>query len=422
MRVVTGADILKEKIGFKSNFALQKKVSDIIKNVVSQGDKALFDYTEKFDNVQLQNLRVPKQAIQEAGDNLNPSERELFEHAIENIKRFHKKQLNKTWKDSFDDGTELGQIVRPIERVGIYIPGGTAVYPSSLIMNAVPAQIAGVSSIAVVSPPANISLPHEMVLATCSLLELYEVYNIGGAHSIAALAFGTETIEPVYKITGPGNEYVAEAKRQVFGQVGIDSIAGPSEIIILHDETDVPVKYIVRDMLSQAEHDPKAKSIFITTSVNLAENVANQLEKIAPCLPRKEIIMKSLKNNGLIICINKIEEGIDIVNKIAPEHLELIVKEESIIDQIKNSGAIFVGKWSSEPVGDYLAGPNHVLPTNGTAKYSSPLGVYDFQKYSSFIRYSKERLQKEGRMIVDFAELEQLYAHAAAIEARLEDL
>jgi len=400
---------------------VQKSVAEIIFNVIKNRDQSLRDYTEKFDHVKLQNIRVPQDVIQESGEKLKPEDRQVLEAAIANIRYFHQKQLGKSWKETHDDGTQLGQIVTPIDRVGIYIPGGRAVYPSSLMMNAIPAQIAGVPSIAVVSPPQKkTGLPHEMVLGTCALLSLNEVYAVGGAQSIAALAYGTESISPVFKITGPGNEYVAEAKRQVFGKVGIDSIAGPSEILILHDDPDVPTEYIVRDMLSQTEHDPEARATLITTSEETANKVAERLKELVPQLPRSEIITESLKKKGMIIIVENIEDGIDIANQIAPEHLEVFVKDESLISQIRNAGAIFVGKWSSEPVGDYFAGPNHILPTNGTAKYSSPLRVQDFQKCSSFIRYSEARIKKEGRMIAYFAEMEELYAHAEAVKVRLE--
>ena len=419
IRHVKGKDFqLPDRNVLSSNSDVQQSVAHIIKNVIVQGDQALRDYTEKFDRVKLGDIRVPKEAIQKSGENLKSEDRSVMEAATANIRRFHQKQVNKTWKETYKDGTELGQIVHPIDRVGIYIPGGRAVYPSSLIMNAVPAQIAGVPSIAVVSPPQENGLPHELTLGACALLGLDEVYAVGGAHSVAALAYGTDTIAPVFKITGPGNEYVAEAKRQVFGQVGIDSIAGPSEILILHDDPQTPAEYIVRDMLSQAEHDPKAQSVLITTSEDIARKVADRLEEIVPQLPRKEIITESLENKGMIVLVDQIEEGIEIANQIAPEHLELLVKDESVISQIRNAGAIFVGQWSPEPAGDYFAGPNHILPTNGAAKYASALSVQDFQKHSSFIRYSKERIQEQGPMIAHFAELEELYAHAEAIKAR----
>jgi histidinol dehydrogenase len=401
---------------------IQKQVTAIIDTVIDQKDLALFDFTKKFDNVDQSSLQVPKNEISNALQNLDNETRHIFEQAINNIRTFHQKQRQQSWKDVSDDGTQLGQRFTPIDRVGIYIPGGRAVYPSTLIMNAVPAKIAGVPSIVIISPPGASGLPHPLILATCALLELDEIYAVGGAHGIAALAYGTESIAPVYKITGPGNAYVAEAKRQVFGVVGIDSIAGPSEILILHDDTDIPIEYIVRDLLSQAEHDPDARCTLITVSEITAQKVAERLEILIPQLPRHEIIKQSIQDNGRIILTENLDQGIELVNTIAPEHFELLVKDTSVLSKIRNAGAIFVGKWSSEPAGDYYAGPNHTLPTNGAARYASPLGVQDFQKHSSYIEYSHNRLMAQGNDIVHFAELEELYAHAAAIKVRLENL
>jgi histidinol dehydrogenase len=401
---------------------IQKQVTEIIDTVAKHKDHALLDYTRRFDQIELTSLRVSKKAISHALHELDKDTRRIFEQAIQNIQIFHETQLQESWKADFNDGTQLGQIYSAIDRVGIYIPGGRAVYPSTLIMNAVPAKIAGVPSIVIISPPGPSGLPHPLILATCALLELDEIYAVGGAHGIAALAYGTESIAPVYKITGPGNAYVAEAKRQVFGIVGIDTIAGPSEILILHDDTDIPVEYIVRDLLSQAEHDPDARCTLITVSKNTAEKVVKRLENLIPRLPRKEIMMQSIQNNGRIILVDTLDQGIDLVNAIAPEHFELLVKDTSIISKIRNAGAIFVGQYSSEPAGDYYAGPNHTLPTNGAARYASPLGVQDFQKHSSYIKYSHDRLVSQGKDIIHFAKLEELYAHAAAIEVRLENL
>jgi histidinol dehydrogenase len=400
---------------------IQKQVTDIISTVIEKKDRALFDYTKKFDNVELTTFRVPQNTMFSALEELDRDTRSIFENAIKNVQAFHKKQYQKSWTQVLDDGTKLGQRFTAIDRVGIYIPGGRAVYPSTLIMNAVPAKIAGVPSIVTISPPGPTGLPHSLILATCALLELDEVYSVGGAHGIAALAYGTESIAPVYKITGPGNAYVAEAKRQVFGIVGIDSIAGPSEILILHDDTDIPIEFIVRDLISQAEHDPDARCTVITVSEITAKKIAEQLETLIPQLPRKEIIMQSLQNNGHIICVDHLDEGIELVNTIAPEHFELLVKDTSILPKIRNAGAIFVGQWSSEPAGDYYAGPNHTLPTNGAARYAAPLGVQDYQKHSSYIEYTRDRLMAQGKEIVHFAELEELYAHAAAIKVRLEN-
>ena len=399
---------------------IKKQVTEIIDTVAEQKDRALFDYTKKFDNVELTSLRVPENAISNALEELDSNTRNIFEQAIKNIQSFHEKQRQQSWKEVLDDGTLLGQRFSAIDRVGIYIPGGRAVYPSTLIMNAVPAKIAGVPSIVTISPPGSSGLPHPLILATCALLELDEIYAVGGAHGIAALAYGTESIVPVYKITGPGNAYVAEAKRQVFGIVGIDTIAGPSEILILHDDTDIPIEFIVRDLLSQAEHDPDARCTLITVSEITAKKVAQRLENLIPQLPRKEIMMQSIQNNGHIILVDNLDQGVELVNSIAPEHFELLVKDTGILSKIRNAGAIFVWQWSSEPAGDYYAGPNHTLPTNGAARYASPLGVQDFQKHSSYIEYTRERLMAQGNDIVHFAGLEELHAHAAAIKVRLE--
>jgi histidinol dehydrogenase len=401
---------------------IQKQVTEIIDTVVEKKDQALFDYTKKFDNIELTSLRVPKSALSKAIQELDNDTQKIFEQAIKNVKAFHEKQRQKSWKEVFDDGTQLGQRFSAIDRVGIYIPGGRAVYPSTLIMNAVPAKIAGVPSIVVISPPGTSGLPNPLILATAALLELDEIYAVGGAHGIAALAYGTESIAPVHKITGPGNAYVAEAKRQVFGIVGIDSIAGPSEILILHDDTDIPIEFIVRDLLSQAEHDPDARCTLITVSENTAQKVAKRLESLIPQLPRSEIMMQSIENNGHIILVDNLDQGVELVNKIAPEHFELLVRDTRILSKIRNAGAIFVGQWSSEPAGDYYAGPNHTLPTNGAARYASPLGTQDFQKHSSYIEYTRERLLAQGKDIAHFAGLEELYAHAAAINVRLENI
>ncbi len=399
--------------------SIVKQVSKIISDVVNSGDEALFDYTMRFDKVQINSVKVPVKKLQEAENRISDDVRQIIEGALDNIRLFHGKQVLESWKNVEENGTVLGEIVRPLDRVGIYIPGGKAFYPSSLIMNAVPAQIAEVPSIAVVTPPGEDGLPHELVLGICSLLGIDEVHAIGGAQAIAALAYGTQSIAPVCKITGPGNRYVAEAKRQVFGIVGIDSVAGPSEILILHDDLSVPVDYIVRDLLTQAEHDEEARSLLITTQKQTALEVQRKIDEIVPSIPRKEIVTKSLQANGKIIVVETIDEGIDIVNKIAPEHLEVLVCDETKLEKIRNAGAIFVGQWSTETVGDYFAGPNHTIPTGGAARYGSPLSVRDFQKHSSLIKYSKSKLLLEGETIAKFAELEDLHAHAAAVRERL---
>jgi len=397
----------------------RQRVSEIILNVIEKGDQGIMEYTRQFDQVKVSQLKVPEAKILAAENQIDPPTKAIFETAITNIKAFHKHQIQSEWASTDKDGTRLGELVRPMDRSGIYVPGGKAFYPSSMIMNAIPALLAGVPSIAVASPPDETGYPHQLVLGICAMLGINEVYAMGGAQAIAALAYGTETIRPVCKITGPGNKYVAEAKRQVYGKVGIDSIAGPSEILILHDVPEIPVEFIVRDLISQAEHDEEAQSILITTVPATAEAVQKRLDELVPTLPRREIIEKSLRNHGKIILVENIADGIEISNQIAPEHLELLVIDESKIDCIKNAGAIFIGRWSTEPVGDYMAGPNHTIPTSGAARFSSPLSVRDFQKHSSIIHYSKKRLINQGKQIARFAELEELFGHAAAITERL---
>ncbi len=395
-------------------------VAGIISEVIQNGDQALIDYTKKFDKVELQGLKISPELIKAADEKIDDETREILIGAIDNVRAFHTKQMSQSWTDEEADGTILGEIVTPLDRVGIYIPGGKAFYPSSLIMNAVPALLAGVREVVAVSPPGPNGLPHELVLGLCGILGITEIYPVGGAHAVAALAYGTDTIKQVVKITGPGNQWVAEAKRQVFGQVGIDSIAGPSEILILHDDLTVPVEYLVRDLLSQAEHDEEAAAILVTTSMETAKAVQARLDEIVPSLPKTDIITPSLKNHGAIIVVDTIEEGIEISNQVAPEHLEVLLEDESKMSLIRNAGAIFVGRWSSEPVGDYYAGPNHTIPTSGAARYAAPLSTRDFQKHSSYIKYSEARLRNEGEKIAKFADLEELNAHATAIRTRLE--
>ncbi|MDH5560807.1 MAG: histidinol dehydrogenase [Deltaproteobacteria bacterium] len=398
---------------------LQTLISKIINEVSEKGDSAVKDYSLLFDRTKLTQIKVKPSLIEAAYKKIPQKSRVIFEEAIENIRAFHGNQIQKSWSVDFKDKTRLGEKVTPLDRVGIYVPGGTAFYPSTLMMNCIPAQLAGVPSIMIASPPGDNGLPNEMVLAVSHLLGIDEVYSMGGAQAIAAMAYGTETIRSVCKITGPGNKYVTEAKRQVFGKVGIDSVAGPSEILILDDDPQTPIEYLVRDMISQAEHDPNARSVLITPDLKKAEAVKARLESLVPTLPRNEIIVKSLSGNGKILFVKSIEEGIEIANQIAPEHLEVILRDRTKLDLIRNAGAIFIGPWSPEPVGDYFAGPNHTIPTSGAAKYASPLSVRDFQKHSSIIEYSKTRLLEEGENIALFAELEELPAHAASVRARL---
>jgi histidinol dehydrogenase len=395
-------------------------VREILARVAAEGDAALREYTERFDGVRLEALRVPQPAIEEAVAYCDPALKDVWIQAIDNIERFHRRQREESRFEFFEDGTVLGWKVTPVDRAGVYIPGGRAVYPSSLLMNAIPAQIAGVPRIAVVSPPGQDGLPHRDILACCALLNLEEVYAVGGAQAIGALAFGTETIPAVDKITGPGNAYVAEAKRQVMGDVGIDSIAGPSEILILCDQP-VPVEYLVRDLLSQAEHDPDARALLITTDPAQARAVAQRLERLIPELPRTEIIQASFAGGSGVVLVPHLEAGLELVNEIAPEHLELLTEEPfALLSRIRNAGAIFLGPHTPEPVGDYFAGPNHTIPTGGRARFASPLGVPDFVKRSSVLRYSPERLAREAQAIRLFAEREELPAHAEAVRVRTE--
>ena len=397
-------------------------VQEILANVRKNGDTALREYTKRFDKVLPDSWLVPKSVLEEALDGLDHDLFHIFEEAADNIMDFHERQKTDSQLDFSPDGTVLGWKVTPVDSVGIYIPGGRAVYPSTLLMNVIPAQVAGVPRIAMVSPPGPSGLPHQLVMASAALMGLEELYSIGGAQAVGALAYGTESILKVVKITGPGNAYVAEAKRQVYGTVGIDSFAGPSEIMVVCDRDDIPVEYLVRDMLSQAEHDPDAGAILVTTSSKQAKEVENRLKKLVPTLPRQNIIEASFANRSAIIVAKDLDEIFEAINELAPEHLEVLTKQPfEDLHRIRNAGAIFLGPNTPEPVGDYFAGPNHTLPTSGCAKFSSPLGVQDFVTTSSVISYSAERLQRQGEQIMRFAEEEELYSHAAAIRVRLEN-
>ena len=396
-------------------------VQEILANVRNNGDVALREYTERFDKVVPESWLVPKSALDEAFEGLDHDLFHILEEAADNIMSFHERQKVDSQLDFNPDGTVLGWKVSPVDSVGIYIPGGRAVYPSTLLMNVIPAQVAGVPRIVMVSPPGPSGLPDKLVMATAAMMGLEEIYAVGGAQSIGALAYGTESIQQVVKITGPGNTFVAEAKRQVYGTVGIDSFAGPSEIMVVCDREEIPVEYIVRDMLSQAEHDPDAGAILVTTSPKQAEVVAKRLKKVTPTLPRREIIEASFSNRSAIIVVHDLEEIFEAVNEIAPEHLEVLTEQPfEDLHRIRNAGAIFLGPNTPEPVGDYFAGPNHTLPTSGWAKFSSPLGVQDFIKTSSVISYSEDRLRRQGEQIIRFAEEEKLFSHAEAIRIRLE--
>tara|TARA_B100000470_G_scaffold90682_1_gene69878 strand:- start:270 stop:1547 length:1278 start_codon:yes stop_codon:yes gene_type:complete len=423
VKIYKGFKSFSKSIDVVEKTDVSSTVQEILTKVRKSGDPALREYTEQFDKVIPESWLVPESALEEALDNLEDDLFLVLQQAADNIMLFHERQKTDSRLDFSSDGSVLGWKVTPVDSAGIYIPGGRAAYPSTLLMNAIPAQIAEVPRIALVSPPGPSGLPHPLVMATAAFMGLEELYAVGGAQSIAALAYGTESIEKVVKITGPGNAYVAEAKRQVYGTVGIDSFAGPSEIMIVCDREDIPVDYLVRDMLSQAEHDPDAGAFLVTTSEKQAKKVANRLKKLVPALPRREIIEASFKNRSAIILAEDMEEIFEVVNELAPEHLEVLTKEPfDDLYRIRNAGAIFLGPNTPEPVGDYFAGPNHTLPTSGCAKFSSPLGVQDFVKTSSVISYSAERLQSQGEQIIRFAEEEELFSHAAAIQARLDNL
>lgn len=396
-------------------------VKDIIEGVKNNGDKALKAYTEKFDRVQLTNLAVTEAEIEEAYSQVSEEIIEVIKEAAKNIRSFHEKQLRNSWITTEKNGTILGQKITPLDSVGVYVPGGTAAYPSSVLMNVVPAQVAGVERIVMVSPPGESGTLPAGVLVAAKEAGVKEIYKVGGAQAIAALAYGTESIQPVDKITGPGNIFVALAKREVFGDVDIDMIAGPSEIAVLADDT-ARANEIAADLLSQAEHDARACSVLVTPSRQLAEAVAVEVEKQLETLPRKSIAAQSIADYGVIYVTETVEEAIDTINELAPEHLEIMMEHAmEKVGQIRHAGAIFVGRYSSEPVGDYFAGPNHVLPTNGTARFSSPLNVDDFQKKSSIIMYSEQAFNENSEKIAAFARLEGLEAHARAIEARKQD-
>lgn len=397
---------------------VEEQVRAILRRVRTEGDAAVLDLSEQFDGVRPESLRVDPVHLEQAVAYLDPAIKDIWIQAIDNIERFHQRQQEHSQLEFFPDGTVLGWKVSPIDQVGIYIPGGRAVYPSSLFMNAIPARIAGVPRLMLCSPPGAEGLPHRDIMAAAALLDLDEVYAVGGAQAVGAMAYGTESIPGVYKITGPGNQYVAEAKRQVSGDVGIDAIAGPSEILILCD-VEVDTEYLVRDLLSQAEHDTEARAVLVTTRPDQVRIVAERLEALVPQLPRREIIEGSFAGGSGIVQVGSLEEGVALVNEIAPEHLELLTADPfETLNAIRNAGAIFLGPYTPEPVGDYFAGPNHTIPTGGRAKFSSPLSVQDFIKRSSVLRYSRSRLAREGPAIQQFAEREEFFAHAEAVRVR----
>lgn len=407
--------------GLSKYSSFEDSVKSIVNDVAENGDKALFSYTKKFDGVDIdkEHLIVTEDEINEAYQTVSKELLDVIKKALVSIRKYHEKQKQNGWFTT-EDGIVLGQKVIPLENAGVYVPGGKAVYPSSVLMNIVPAKVAGVEHIYMCTPPSKDGKIADSTLVAAHEAGADVIYKVGGAQAIAAMAFGTESIQKVDKIVGPGNVYVALAKKAVFGNVSIDSVAGPSEICVLADESANP-RFVAADLLSQAEHDEMASAILVTTSKNVAEKVRNEIEGFVPKLSRKEIISKSLENFGHLFVANSIDEAIDLVNAIASEHLEIVTKDPfSDMTKIKNAGAIFLGAYSSEPLGDYFAGPNHVLPTGGTARFFSALSVDDFVKKSSIISYSEDALKKIHTDIETFAKCEQLTAHANSIAVRFE--
>ena len=411
-------DLLKRDPNQYSQYA--DTVSAIVERVKKDKDEALFSYTLQFDKAEIsaENVRVSQAEIEEAREKVDPKLLAVMEKSMENIREYHQRQVRQSWFTSKPDGTILGQKITALESVGVYVPGGKAAYPSTVLMNIIPAKVAGVERIVMVTPPGKDGKVNPVTLTAAYLAGVTEVYKVGGAQAIAAMAFGTESVPRVNKIVGPGNIFVALAKKAVYGHVSIDSIAGPSEILVLADETANP-RYVAADLLSQAEHDELASAILVTTSMELARAVSAEVDKLVKTLSRREILEKSLENYGYLLVARSLDEAIETANEIASEHLEIVTKNPfEVMTKIHNAGAIFIGPYSSEPLGDYFAGPNHVLPTNGTAKFFSPLGVDDYVKKSSIIYYSKEALEAVHMEIEAFAESEQLTAHANSIRVR----
>ena len=413
-------DLLKRSPNNYTEYA--DTVQEIVDNVRANGDQALFEYTKKFDKAEITsgNIQVTKKEIEEAYQEVDGHLLEVIRKALVNIRTYHEKQKQFSWFDTTETGTMLGQKVTPLQAVGVYVPGGKAVYPSSVLMNIVPAKVAGVKKVIMTTPCDASGKVYATTLVAANEAGVDAIYKAGGAQAIAALAFGTRSVPKVDKIVGPGNIFVALAKRAVYGYVSIDSIAGPSEILVLADETANP-RYVAADLLSQAEHDELASAILVTTSKELAQKVSDEIAGFLTKLSRSEIIKKSLDNYGYILVADDLETAIEAANDIASEHLEIVTKNPfEVMMKIQNAGAIFIGEYSSEPLGDYFAGPNHVLPTNGTAKFFSPLSLDDFVKKSSIIYYSKEALEPVHQDIIDFATSEQLTAHANSIQVRFE--
>ena len=406
----------------ESSFDVGDIVTDIIENVKANGDKALFEYCEKFDKAKLTTLEVTSKEIEEAFSIVEPRFIEILEKAAENIRNFHKAQVRNSFILNECDGIVTGQKVTPIEKVGLYVPGGTAAYPSTVLMDSIPAKIAGCKEICITTPPSADGKVNPVILAAAKIAGVDRIFKVGGAQAVAALAYGTETVSKVDKIVGPGNAFVAEAKRQVFGRVSIDMIAGPSEILVIADGKSEP-SFVAADLLSQAEHDKMASAVLVTDSEDLANKVSEEIERQLKLLPREEIARTSIDNNGKIIIADNIIDVIDVANEIAPEHLELCVDNPfDYLDKIKNAGSIFMGRYCPEALGDYFAGPNHTLPTSGTARFSSPLSVEDFVKKSQYTYYTKDALSKVAEDVAFFAEKEGLSAHARSATVRFKEI
>ena len=403
-----------------TDMEIERRVYDIIENVRANGDAALREYSEQFDGVKLDDFKVDQSIIDEAWDNLSEDLKHALLVAKKNITEFHSREIEQGFVDMDTSGITRGQKVTPLARVGLYVPGGTAAYPSTIMMTALPAKIAGVKEIVMVTPPQKDGI-NSAVLGAAKLAGVDAVYQVGGAQGVAAIAYGTEQIPKVDKIVGPGNIYVATAKRQVFGQVDIDMIAGPSEIGIIADDSANPV-HLAADLLSQAEHDPRARAIMVTNSEKLAQLVSDEVERQLSQLPRESIARPAIENNSYIAVMDSVEDMFTVMNEVAPEHLEIQLPDPmEYMSMVENAGSVFLGRYASEPLGDYVGGTNHVLPTSGTAKFSSPLGVYDFVKRISFTQFSRERLQEVAKDITTLARTEGLEAHARAIEVRFED-
>ena len=422
IKIMKYGEVSKDEIFARgeTSFDVADIVTNIIENVKQNGDKALFEYAEKFDKAKLSSLEVTEEEIEEAFNKVEPKFIEIIKTAAQNIRNFHEKQVRNSFIINEQEGIVTGQKVTPIEKVGLYVPGGTAAYPSTVLMDSIPAKIAGCSEICIATPPSADGKVNPVILAAANIAGVDRIFKMGGAQAIAALAYGTQTVPKVDKIVGPGNAFVAEAKRQVFGRVSIDMIAGPSEILVIADGKSNP-KFVAADLLSQAEHDKMASAVLVTDSMELAVKVQAEIENQLKALPREEIARTSIDNNGKIIVADNIADVIDVSNEIAPEHLELCVDNPfDYLDKIKNAGSIFMGRYCPEALGDYYAGANHTLPTSGTARFSSPLSVDDFVKKSQYTYYTKDALKKVAEDVAFFAEKEGLTAHARSATIRFE--